>query len=205
MNRKVYLHKTNIKIQLCQGTYDDIINTHCLLFVIVTGPLISHNERIQNLGSPARTGDRRIDIDEQAQKSISNKTLESGIGSQAVNDYSEDNYEYYEDYERLLKDYYEGDYNEESFNEDDSNIKEESEEELPEITRTPRTPTKDGDSEKVRTKDNVDDQASRPLVGRRILSANPSQLHIENQHEMDHMMMMMLRNGLGWFEQFIML
>ena len=96
-----------------------------------------------------------------------------------------------------MKDYYEGDYNEESFNEDDSNIKEESEEELPEITRTPRTPTKDGDSDQLRAKDIVDDQSSRPLVGRRILSANPAQLHIENQHEMDHMMMMMLRNAIG--------
>ena len=135
-----------------------------------------------------RTGDRRIDIEENAQNSnASNTSKADNATTQIENDYPEDGYNYYEDYEGLLKDYYEGDYNEETFNEDESNIKQESEEELPEITRTPRTPTRNDEN----------DQSSRPLVGRRILSANPAQIHIENQHEMDHMMMMMLRNAIG--------
>ena len=161
------------------------------LFLFLTGPLINRNGRLQNTDNKPRTGDRRIDIEDEPQKPIENETLESGTGSQVVSDYPEDDYEYYEDYEGLLKDYYEGDYNEESFNKDDSNIKEESEEELPEITRTPRTPSKD-----------EVEQPSRPLVGRRILSASPTQLHIENQHEMDHMMMMMLRNAIGCLDDY---
>jgi hypothetical protein len=68
---------------------------------------------------------------------------------------------------------------------------------LPEITRTPRTPTRDRKIEGTHTQGIESDDSSRPLVGRKILSANPAQLHIENQHEMDHMMMMMLRNAIG--------
>jgi len=173
--------------------FEDVSRRGKSLESVLIGPLIGNDRNTRNKSNLGRTGDRRIDIDGITQKSNvtkSSKTGNENNETQVENDYSRDGYDYYEDYDRLLKDYYEGDYNDETFNKDDSNIKEESEEELPEITRTPRTPSRDADI----------DQSSRPLVGRRILSANPSQIHIENQHEMDHMMMTMLRNAIAQVE-----
>ena len=151
----------------------------------MVGPLTDNNRQGRRKHRDGRTGDRRIDND-------SNNRNSSKNSEQIENNYSDDDYGYYDDYEKVLKDYYAGDYDEEPFNSDDSSITEESEEELPTITRTPRTPTKVDEGDNKKTNEN-----SKPLVGRKILSANPSQLHIESQHEMDHMMMMMLRNAIG--------
>ena len=145
------------------------------------GPLIDNNQQDRRSQRNGRTGDRRIDIDSNNQNSTKPS---KNLSQNRENNYSDDDYGYYDDYEKVLNDYYAGDYDEES-------ITEESEEELPTITRTPRTPT-DIEEENKKLNEN-----SRPLVGRKILSANPSQLHIESQHEMDHMMMMMLRNAIG--------
>ena len=147
------------------------------------GPLIDNNRNGGRNHRDGRTGDRRIDNDSNSR----NSTQNSQNNSERVEDnYSDDDYGYYDDYEKeVLSDYYTGDYDEDS-------ITEESEEELPTNTRTARTPTS------IDGKDNrKENENSRPLVGRKILSANPAQLHIESQHEMDHMMMMMLRNAIG--------
>ena len=145
------------------------------------GPLIDNNQKDRRSQRNGRTGDRRIDNDSNNQNSTKPS---KNLSQSRENNYYDDDYGYYDDYEKVLNDYYAGDYDEES-------ITEESEEELPTITRTPRTPT-DIEEENKKLNEN-----SRPLVGRKILSANPSQLHIESQHEMDHMMMMMLRNAIG--------
>ena len=171
---------------------------YCLSFVI--DPANDNKERSPARDNAARTGDRRIDIDGLEQTKPPKNVTSGGIFEQE-NDYYSDYYTEgdYNEYEGLLKDYYEGDYYEDSLTKDDSSIKEESEEELPEITRTPRTPSRNGKNEQPQTREVPAGESSRPLIGRRILSANPSQLHIEDPHEMDHMMMLMLRNAIGWF------
>ena len=146
------------------------------------GPLIDNNRQGRKFHRDGRTGDRRIDNDSNNRNSTKNSQNNS---ERSEDNYSDDDYGYYDDYEKVLSDYYAGDYDEDSINE-------ESEEELPTNTRTARTPTN------IDNKDNKNvNENSRPLVGRKILSANPAQLHIESQHEMDHMMMMMLRNAIG--------
>ena len=151
----------------------------------MVGPLIDNNRQERRKHRDGRTGDRRIDNDANNRNSSKNS-------EQIENNYSNEDYGYYDDYEKVLKDYYAGDYDEEQFNSDDSSVTEESEEELPTITRTARTPTNVDNGDNKKTNENT-----KPLVGRKILSANPAQLHIESQHEMDHMMMMMLRNAIG--------
>jgi len=169
-------------------------NMKIVIYVNFTGPLIDISKSAQKNDNLGTRGDRRIDIDSSAIHANASKTSENKQESSLNKTPDSEEYQdYYADYDKLLKDYYEGDYNEEASLEDDISISEESEEELPQITRTPRTPSKDVG----RDTEIFEDQSSRPLVGRKILSANPEHLHFESQHEMDHMMMMMLRNAIG--------
>ena len=101
-------------------------HTKSHLCIALKGPLTGKGRRTRNKNNLERTGDRRIDIEENAQNSnASNTSKDDNATTQIENDYPEDGYNYYEDYEGLLKDYYEGDYNEDTFNEDESNIKQE--------------------------------------------------------------------------------
>ena len=116
--------------------------------VALVGPLIDNNRQGRRKHRDGRTGDRRIDND-------SNNRNSSKNSEKTENNYSDDDYGYYDDYEKVLNDYYAGDYDEEPFNSDDSSITEESEEELPTITRTPRTPTKVEDGDNRKTNENT--------------------------------------------------
>ena len=87
-------------------------NMKIVIYVNFTGPLIDISKSAQKNDNLGTRGDRRIDIDSSAIHANASKTSENKHESSLNKKPDTEEYQdYYADYDKLLKDYYEADYN----------------------------------------------------------------------------------------------